>query len=118
MCDLLKKLRKARRKSDRKLLKTILSKLETLMAASEELLTRVSELEQNAADTTARITEVAGDLSTTRTELEAVRVLLAEAQGNTTAIEEANVRLGALVSATQANEDSLLALVPPAPPVE
>lgn len=97
---------------------TILSKLETLMATAEELLTKVGELEQNASDTANGIAAVAESLASTRAELEAVRALLAEAQGNADAINEADARLGVLVTTTQANEDALNALPVPAPPVE
>lgn len=93
---------------------TILSNLEQIMATAEELLTKVGALEQNAADTAVGIAAVAESLASTRTELEAVRALLAEAQGNAAAIDEADARLGALVGVTQANEGTLNAL--PAPP--
>lgn len=115
MCCLLKKLRKARRKSTQKLLKTILAKLEKLMATAEELLTKVGELEQNASDTADGISAVATSLAEQRAEIEALRELLAGAEGNAAAIVEATERLGALVVTTQANEDALNALPTPAP---
>lgn len=88
------------------------------MSTAEELLTRVSELEQNAVDTANGINAVAASLAETTTELEALRELLAEAEGNASAIAEATTRLAALVETTQANEDALAALVPATPPEE
>ena len=86
------------------------------MATAEELLAKVGELEQNAADTSAGIATVATSLAEQRAEIAALRELLAGAEGNAAAIAEADARLGALVTATQANEDTLNSL--PTPPVE
>lgn len=86
------------------------------MATAEEMLAKVTRLEQNAADTAAGVSAVATSLSEQRAEIAALRELLANAEGNAAAIAEADARLGALIDATQANEDALNAL--PTPPVE
>lgn len=103
----------------RKMETRIISYLEAMetrfMATAEELLGKVTELEQNATDTANGISAVAGSLAEVRAELEAVKALLADAENNTNAINEADARLGVLVGTTQSNEDALLALVPSAP---
>lgn len=98
-----------------------LSRLENLVMAgteaTQETLARVAALEQNQAETSALVESVATDISGVRTELAAVRELLALEQADNANIAEANQRLAVLEQKTQLDEDRLRSLLP-TPPVD
>lgn len=85
--------------------------------ATQETLTRVAALEQNQAETSVLVESVATDISGVRTELVAVRELLALEQADNANVAEANRRLAVLEQKTQLDEDRLRSLLP-APPVD
>jgi predicted nucleic acid-binding Zn-ribbon protein len=101
MCRLLKELRKARRKSNRKLLKLILSKLEVVMASIDEVRAEIAEVKQN-------LTDQADALSTIVAKIAALEAVIA---GGLTAeqADEVLAEVRAIKEGTQAVEDSMRA---------